>query len=167
MYKKGIDMDTTLTTLYRHNLWANQELFALCATLPDEQLDATIIGTFGTIRETLTHIATAERGYLSRIRTGLRYTEPEGTPPLSLAEIVALISQTGQAMIEAVPTITPDATVEINWDGEMRMVPKTVIAAQVINHATEHRAQIMAILTQLGIEPPELDAWMYHEMRSR
>jgi uncharacterized damage-inducible protein DinB len=160
-------MDSTLTTLFRHNLWANQQLFALCATLPDEQLDATIIGTFGTIRETLSHIATAERGYLSRISTGQRYTEPEGTPPLSMAEIVALISQTGQAMIEWAPKIAPEETVEINWDGEMRLVPKTILATQTINHATEHRAQIMAILTQLGIEPPELDAWMYHEVQSR
>ena len=34
---------------------------------------------------------------------------------------------------------------------------------QVINHATEHRAQIMAILTHLGIQPPELDSWGYFE----
>jgi uncharacterized damage-inducible protein DinB len=33
----------------------------------------------------------------------------------------------------------------------------------VINHATEHRAQIMAILTQLGITPPELDSWSYFD----
>jgi len=33
----------------------------------------------------------------------------------------------------------------------------------VINHATEHRAQIMAILTQLGIQPPDLDGWSYFE----
>ena len=31
------------------------------------------------------------------------------------------------------------------------------------NHATEHRAQIMAILTQLGVEPRDLSGWAYFE----
>jgi uncharacterized damage-inducible protein DinB len=44
-------------------------------------------------------------------------------------------------------------------------VPKAVILAQAINHATEHRAQIMAILTHLGIQPPELDLWLYFELQ--
>ncbi len=43
------------------------------------------------------------------------------------------------------------------------MCPRPILLTQVINHATEHRAQIMAILTQLGIEPPELDAWTYFD----
>jgi uncharacterized damage-inducible protein DinB len=55
--------------------------------------------------------------------------------------------------------------VEIDWDGTLRDVPKTVLLTQAVNHATEHRAQIMAILTQLGIEPPELDGWSYFDQR--
>jgi uncharacterized damage-inducible protein DinB len=38
-------------------------------------------------------------------------------------------------------------TVRIDWDGTPRDVPKTILLTQAINHATEHRAQIMAILT--------------------
>ena len=52
-------------------------------------------------------------------------------------------------------------TVSVDWDGTPREVPKTVILTQVINHATEHRSQVMTILTQLGIAPPELDAWTH------
>ena len=43
----------TITTLFSHNLWANVGLFECCTDLTNEQLDATISGTFGTIRETL------------------------------------------------------------------------------------------------------------------
>ena len=46
----------TLTTLFSHNLWANLRLLERCADLTSEQLDATISGTFGTIRDTLGHI---------------------------------------------------------------------------------------------------------------
>ena len=55
----------TLTTLYRHNRWANLRLLERCAGLSDEQLDATLLGTFGSIRDTLQHIVIAERSYLS------------------------------------------------------------------------------------------------------
>jgi len=35
----------------------------------------------------------------------------------------------------------------------------------VINHATEHREQIKAIMTGLGIEPPDLQGWAYFEQQ--
>ena len=54
-------------------------------------------------------------------------------------------------------------TVQVHWEGAPRDVPKTILLTQAINHATEHRAQIMAILTQLGIQPPELDAWSFFD----
>ena len=37
------------------------------------------------------------------------------------------------------------------------------LLVQAINHATEHRTQISAIITQLGIEPPDLSGWVYME----
>jgi uncharacterized damage-inducible protein DinB len=37
----------TLTTLFRHNLWANLRLLEQCAGLTDDQLKATAAGTYG------------------------------------------------------------------------------------------------------------------------
>jgi len=37
----------------------------------------------------------------------------------------------------------------------------SIILTQAINHSTEHRAHIMTIITQQGIEPPEVDGWAY------
>ncbi|NTU79168.1 MAG: hypothetical protein HGA45_07160 [Chloroflexales bacterium] len=31
----------------------------------------------------------------------------------------------------------------------------------LVTHATEHRAQIATIITQLGMEPPDLSVWLY------
>ena len=58
-----------------------------------------------------------------------------------------------------------DDTVKPDGEGTAYDVPTTIIPTQAINHATEHRAQIMAILTQLGIQPPELDGWTYFDER--
>ncbi|HSN76380.1 MAG TPA: DinB family protein [Anaerolineae bacterium] len=153
----------TLTTLYRHHRWANLRILEECAGLSDEQLDATVVGTFGSIRDTLQHIVTAERSYFSRISTGQPYRHPEDAPPLTLAEMTEWVHASGAGLIEWAPKVQAGDAVEIDWDGVLRAVPKTILLTQAINHATEHRSQVMAILTQLGIEPPELDSWAYFD----
>ncbi len=153
----------TLTTLFRHNLWANLRLLEQCAELTSVQLDANIAGTYGSIRDTLEHIVRAEQSYFSRISTGLPRRRSEDEGPLTIAEMVESARTTGAGLIEWAPKVQPSDTVQVDWDGTRREVPKTIILTQVINHATEHRAQIMTILTQLGIEPPDLDGWTYFD----
>lgn len=152
----------TLTTLFRHHLWANLLIFERCAGLTSEQLDASMPGGFGSIRDTLQHIAMAERSYLARISTGEPYRRPADAPPLSIAELTESLRTTGAGLIEWAPRVQPDDTVIVNREGTQHTVPKSIILTQAINHATEHRAQIMAILTQLGVEPPDADGWSYH-----
>ena len=57
--------ETALETLFRHNLWANMALFDACAALDEAQLATTATGTYGTIYDTLSHIARADRGNLT------------------------------------------------------------------------------------------------------
>ncbi len=153
----------TLTTLFSHNLWANLQLLDVCTQLSDEQLDSTLDGTYGAIRETFQHIAVAERSYITRISTGQPYRHPKDAPPMTLAEIAESLRVSGAGFIEWAPKVGVDDVVEIDWDGTIRDVPKTILLTQTINHATEHRSQIMTILTQLGIQPPDLDAWTYFD----
>jgi len=153
----------TLTILFRHNLWANLQLLESCATLTPEQLEATSVGTYGSIYDTLHHLVTAEQSYFSRISTGQPFRRPEDAPPLTLAEMAASVQKTGAGFLDWAPKVQAQDAVQIDWDGTPRDVPKTIILTQVINHATEHRAQIMAILTQIGIQPPELDSWSYFD----
>jgi uncharacterized damage-inducible protein DinB len=154
--------DESLTTLFRHNLWANSCLFDVCAGLSEEQLDAKIVGTYGTIRDTLQHIVNAEKSYLSRIQTGHPFRRPEGAPPMTMTEMEDAIRASGEGLIESASKVSAQDRVDIKWvDGAQRSVPLTIIVTQAINHATEHRAQIMTTLTQLGIEPPNIDSWTY------
>ncbi len=155
--------EDTLTTLFRHHLWANLRLFESCAGLADEQLQASLHGGYGAIRDTLQHIVNSERSYYSRISTGRPYRRPEDAPPMSVAEMMETVRATGAGLIELAPKVEAGETVEIDWDGELRQTPKAILLTQVINHATEHRAQVMATMTQLGIEPPDLQAWPYFD----
>ena len=157
----------TLQIIFRHNLWANIRLFEHCQELTDKQLDASIKGVFGTIRNTLLHIVRAEQSYYSRISTGKMYKHPVEAPPMKVSEMIEVLKTTGKGFIEWVTKVQENDTVEIDWNGKLRDVPKTIILNQVINHATEHRSQIMSIMTQIGIEPPDVSSWTYFEEMDR
>jgi uncharacterized damage-inducible protein DinB len=152
-----------LTTIFSHHLWANLLLLDRCSKLTDEQLDTSVPGTYGTIRETLLHIVTSEQSYFSRISTGKRHPFPEEPPQMKIAEMIETSQKTGSGLIEWAAKVQADDIVRLDWDGTPRDVPKTIILNQVINHATEHRSQIMTIMTQLGIDPPDLQSWAYFD----
>jgi uncharacterized damage-inducible protein DinB len=153
----------TLTTLYRHHLWANLRLFERCADLTDEQLAVSIKAAYGSITAIMQHIVTAEQSYFSRISTGQRLRRPDDAPPLTYDEMIESLNRTGNGLIEWSHKVKADDVVQIDWDGVMRELPKTILFTQAINHATEHREQIKAIMTELGIEPPDLQGWAYFE----
>lgn len=157
----------TLTTLFRHNLWANLRLLERCAGLKADQLKATTAGTYGSIQDTLQHIVTAERSYLLRISTGHPYRRSKDAPPMTITEMIDSARTTGSGLVEWASKIQAEDIVQVDWDGTPRDVPKTILLTQAINHATEHRAQIMAIMTQLGIQSPELDGWTYFDESGR
>ena len=151
----------TLTVLFQHNLWANLTLFERCKALTEEELEATIPGAFGSIYKTLQHIANSERSYLSRISTGERY---EGDYwPATIPEMIDLLLETGRGLIQWAHKVQPADVVEVDWDGTPRNVPKTFLLTQALQHAAEHREQIKAILTDIGITPPDLQGWEFFD----
>lgn len=154
----------TLTTLYRHHQWANLKLLEQCGQLNPDQLDATISGSYGSIRDTLHHIITAEQAYLYRIQTGQPRPDSDDEATLTITEMIEAAQTTGEGFIEWVGSVQDEDTVQMTWkDGLPYQVPKAIILTQVIYHATEHRAQIMTIMTHLGLESPDLQAWEYFD----
>lgn len=161
-------MTTGLPDFFHYNLWANLRLLDACEALSDEQLDATMIGTFGSVRETLIHLFTAEEGYAWRFNL----TGPAPTPrlgeltafpgfdelrrraELSAKELIAIVEQADLSQI-------------LHLDGGTYDAPLINVVIQAIDHAIDHRSQIATLLSQQGIEPPELDAWAYNDATYR
>ena len=153
-------MATVLTHLFRHNRWANLAMFSACRGLSDEALDTSVVGTYGSLRDTLLHLARAEAGYLHRLSGEPRLIDREAPYP-GLEPLIGLLDQTGSALEAIADSIETDRTIRIEHEEGPADVPAFVILLQVINHATEHRIHVATILTQLGHEPPDLDLWQY------
>lgn len=153
-------MESILVKLFEHNHWANLRAVEACAGLTDTQLDATMHGTAGSVRDTMMHIAGAEQRYVMQM-SGRQPTYGErdgwsGTDMLRQA-----LGESGRALIDLAGRADPEEVLEGEYQGQPYELPVATIYVQAINHATEHRSQIATILTQQGLEPPDFSGWAW------
>lgn len=153
--------NAVLVDLFRHNSWANLRLLEACESLSDEQLDTALPGTYGTIRDTLLHVVRAEVSYVARV-TGRRPGEPpkHGEFP-GFNRLKDDVRWTGEELLKLALAADESGTVRETGQGKQVQYPLSALLTQAINHATEHRSQIATILTQQGIEPPDMSGWQY------
>ena len=153
-------MNGTLLELYHHKTWATLRLIEHCQSLDDDHLDATISGTFGSIRDTLRHLVDSEEGYFFTL-TGERLSEPLPDGPVPLDELAERIRRLGPRWeLLAQDTEVPGREVTL---GEGWRTLGAILMAQAIHHADDHRSQVLSILGARGLEIPELDVWHYAE----
>ena len=158
-------MSSALIEMFRHNLWANLGLLEACDGLADSVLDATTPGTYGSARDTLLHLCASEERYVLRL-TAEEQKRPlsEETPFPGLAELRKRATASGEALITIASRFRP-RIIKGTYRGQGLAIPAAAFMVQAINHATEHRAHVMTILTQQGVRPPDLDAWHYAGVR--
>lgn len=151
-----------LEKLFEHNNWANLQIIQACSILSDEQLDAIPqSATKGSIRSTLLHLVTSQRGYLSLLTLPVE-ARPNTTP--AFAELQESASKSGEGLLALArdELDKPLKTQLRTTDGYF--VEPWVVILQVINHATEHREQIKSMLSSLKLTPPDIDGWNYGEV---
>jgi uncharacterized damage-inducible protein DinB len=149
-----------LVELFRHNLWANLRLIEVCSALMDEQLNTSVMGTYGSIRDTLLHIVRSEERYVALL-AGHDPPAPHESFP-AFGELQERARKSGEALVSLAGSLDGGRVLQGTWRGNPYSLPVFIPLIQAINHATEHRSQIATVLTQLGIQPPELDGWAYH-----
>jgi uncharacterized damage-inducible protein DinB len=163
-------VDSPLAEPLRHNAWATMRLLDACRALTPEQLAATAPGTFGSVLATLRHVVASE-GFLRSLLTGRwpawRWSEDEPPGLDGLAPAVHDCAAFWEAFL-AEP-YDPNRRVWIPDAGGAQIdeIPVGVVLTQVLDHGTEHRSQVSAILTSIGVVPPRMDGWAYGRARGR
>lgn len=155
-------MTTGLADFYRYNLWANLSLLDVCAQLSDEQLDATMEGTFGSVRETLVHMLASEEGYAGHV-TGAYITPrlKDLTAFPGFDELRRRVKMVGEKLITFAEQGELDQVLYLDEGTYEASV--MIVLIQAINHGVDHRSQIATVLSLQGVDLPDLSGWGYND----
>jgi uncharacterized damage-inducible protein DinB len=157
-------MKEILLEAFGHYAWANGQLLAACRSLPHEQLTlpgTAAAGTDRSILAILNHITHSDRGYVSRRGGRPDWVEHE-EDTTDLDELERRADENAQVW-ERFLTQPLDARKLIILDHGAYEAEQRVLVVQALHHGNAHREQICAILTGLGTQPPDIQAWAYAE----
>jgi len=158
-------------THIRYSGWASRKALDAALALPPEDQSKPMGVSHESILGTLAHIYMADRIWYKRV------IEPElQMPPMAeMATREALMGewQELQERWEAWADSATDADIDriviyTMRDGSPGETPASQLVLHVVNHATLHRGQVVGMLRQLGVKPPNTDFFFYlRELQSQ
>ena len=149
--------------MFEYNLWANMQLIEVCGGLVGEQFEFELTGVYGKVQPTIAHIVRAEGGYLNRMTGSRPWADDLDWDTMPISKLLEYAQRSGQQLIAIADKVNPTVRHDVEYRGNPYHFYNWTVLLQALYHGIEHRTQIKILLTQLGVEHPELDAWHYME----
>ena len=155
-----------LEDLYDYGNWANKKLLPVISQLAPEQFTRDVAGSYGSIRNTLVHVVSAEWGWLDRC--GGRERGPRLNPAdyPTVESLVATCNNVELYVREFLSTLEDDdlaRNVEFAIIGpEKRSMPLGDLLQHAAAHGVHHRGQVALLLRLLGHAPGNFDVLIYY-----
>jgi uncharacterized damage-inducible protein DinB len=150
-----------LERLYDYGYWADRKLFHVVSQLTPEQFRRTVAGSYGSIRNTLVHVLSAEWGWLDSCGGAERgpALNPEDYPTVeSLVDTWSTIETHVRGFLCKQKDHDLACTVEFtNPRGEKR----SALMQHAANHGVHHRGQVALLLRSIGYAPGNVDMLFY------
>lgn len=138
------------------NLWESY-----IASLPQEQFTQPVAYSLGSVRNQVVHLMEVEQAWFSGLR-GI--SEPQFLTPEDSADraiIRAYGDSVEQNMREYLATLRDDRLFEKPLEGEDENLILWQVLLHVVNHGTDHRAQMLRLLNDLGVKTGPQDYIFY------
>jgi uncharacterized damage-inducible protein DinB len=148
--------------------WANNQVFTQLSTLPENSLQFTAWNPEWSVGKIANHIVIAQGRFISRLQKLDPFPESEfELTSEGMAQLAKQSAQNDQKIQEFLDL--PDQMLTfLRYGKEVSFLSSSVLA-QVIHHATEHRAQIADILAVNDMDVINLDAldlWSFERFES-
>jgi uncharacterized damage-inducible protein DinB len=148
-----------LDDAFGHHVWATQRVIDSCLALSSEQLETAVLGTYGSILETMRHTVGADASYLFTMTGGRTPRIDEDHMDLKELRAAMEVHRGAWSSLVAQDIDPDEVVVRHRDDGSETHAPMSIRLAQALHHGTDHRSQICTALTTLGMEPPAIDVW--------
>ncbi len=156
-----------LERLYDYNYWANTKLLDVVSQLTPDQFTQSVAGSYGSIRNTLVHVLSAEWGWLDRCggpKRGERLN-PEDYP--TVESLTGAWTRVEEYMCGFLSGLKDeDLTRDIKFamgSGPKHSIPLGDLLQHAAVHAVHHRGQVALLLRALGYVPGNFDMLFYSE----
>jgi uncharacterized damage-inducible protein DinB len=154
-----------------YNQWTNQNLYAVCAEIPDSERKKDLGAFFKSIHATLNHLLYADKAWMARF-TGKPLDVTIGKELFSnYADLKKSRDEMDLDILAWSKSIQPEWLKEpfeytSQVDDVTRVLPTWVLVSHFFNHQTHHRGQITTLIKQLGFEPGVMDIPWLPELNS-
>lgn len=162
-------MKALLKSLIDYNSWANQQVWTCVESLTEEQFKQAHDYSTGSVYEQLFHLMSTDYFTLKMLDGTMATTDPSDYPKKEAYPTREAIWNKWQEIDQATHVWFDSADVE-TLEGEIgfQETEDLLIAgsraewvAVLENHTTNHRAQILALIHQLGGETCEMGLYFY------
>jgi uncharacterized damage-inducible protein DinB len=157
-------MTVSLEALQHHidyNNWASRRLLDAASGLSPEELSRDFGTADKSILGTLTHLYTAEKNWLARMREGTAAFQSRTTEDNQLESLIPKWTEIQDGWKTWISKLPPEGTDRImeyyDLQGRRWAQPFWQILLHVVNHSTHHRGQVSGFIRALGKTPPPLD----------
>jgi len=154
---------------FEYNRWANARLLDATASLTNDQFTRELSSSYASIRDTLAHLLGAEEVWLMRWK-GLSPTSM--MDPGQFPAVRSLKVRWAEVEIDQwnfLSKISDESLQEVvesqNFKSEVWEYPLWAMIYQMVNHATYHRGQVVAMMRQVGAEPTSLDFLVFVDVK--
>jgi uncharacterized damage-inducible protein DinB len=163
-------MKNDLLDLIRYNDWANERMMEAIRSVSEESRRSPITSSFGSLRETLGHMVSAEWIWLQRWNGQSPATAPGWVATDSTdryLERLAEIRKQRLTWLWELDEAAFEKPIEYsNLAGNTYRNSLADLIRHVVNHSTYHRGQLATQLRQLGQVPPSTDFIVYRREQS-
>jgi uncharacterized damage-inducible protein DinB len=154
-----------LRRLYDYNYWANEKLLAVVSQLSPEEFTREVSGSYGSIRNSLVHVLSAEWGWLDRCGGHARGAKLEAADYPDASTLIARWGQVEGWMRGFLAELADeDLARDIEFamgTGAKHVVPLGDLMHHSVIHAVHHRGQVAVMLRTLGHTPGNFDMLIY------
>jgi uncharacterized damage-inducible protein DinB len=159
-----------LEGLYDYGYWANQKLFEVLLRLTPEEFTRSVAGSFGSIRNTMVHMMSAEAGWLDRCggpKRGRRLDPVDFPTVESLMRAWGRVETSTREFLATLHDEDLARTVEYALDpSEKLATPLGELMHHAANHGVHHRGQVVLLLRVLEHVPGDIDIFYYYAGKS-
>lgn len=160
-----------LERFYDYAYWVNRKLFPVVSQLTDEQFVRPLAGSYGSVRNTLVHVLSAEWGWFDRCGGQPRgpALKADNYPTAqSLIDEWTAVERHMRQFLSTLGDADIDRIVEFTLPGSApQAMPIGELLHHGMNHGVHHRGQVALLLRELGFAPGNFDIVLYYAERRR